>query len=374
MNRKLRPQTAGPKMQGYLAPSWSRKDLLFSEGVTDIFSNKNRELLLDKRPRSAHADISANQQFKPPVYDFNDYSNEISLFPLRLDAVPKKPSRCLCEASKNNDIKEIEDFWRLENELKGGETVFDAHNPMSRAAGTTRDVAIFPTSANFHPTPPPPPQFENPNPRRRFVQIREDVPLQNHENSASRATILKELQPALSSITKLCFEPHLGKIAIRVQSIVMVYFRRLNSNVHHPLLIPTNFGLIRCSRAAAHAVSVFTMPRSIPSSQSFQQSLSGRFPSLQSWPVVSPSSSCAPALACALSTSSRTRSSMQRVTSARTQCENTQSAATRSARYTMRCTTLPCQGSARPARWCASSRHCARVATLLRSPRTTRRC
>ncbi len=207
-------------------PSSCPKDLLVSKGTAGIFSNRSRSLPLDKRPRSAHADTTANQERKDPVHrnEFNKYSNEGSLFPLRLDAAPQKHPRCVNAASKNNSSKEIEDIWKSETKFKGEDKVSD--NQVSRVAGTARDVAIFPAAANFHPIPPPP-HLENPNPRRRFIQIRDDIPQQSQNNSASRATILKELQPALSSISKLCLEPHLGKIAIHVQSILMVYFLKI---------------------------------------------------------------------------------------------------------------------------------------------------
>ena len=214
MQRNLRPQTARPKMQGNLR---CPKDLLVSEGVVDVFASKRRPPILDKRPRSAHADISTKQESNTPVHQnlFDDFGNGGLLLPLRLDAVGKKTGR---ESAGSGEI------WSFEQDSFLERNGLNAYDPRFKAAVTTHDVAIYP-AARFHPIPtPPPPRFQDPNPRRRFVQNREDQPKQNDSNFVSRTTVLKELQPALSSISKLCLEPHLGKIAKCVQSIVMVYF------------------------------------------------------------------------------------------------------------------------------------------------------
>jgi hypothetical protein len=89
------------------------------------------------------------------------------------------------------------------------EYVSDTQNPTSISAGTVCNVAIYFQRLLVFPV--------SKNPILVVASFKgADIPLQNHNICVSRAQKLKELQPALSSISKLCLEPHLEKIAIRV--------------------------------------------------------------------------------------------------------------------------------------------------------------
>ena len=224
----MRPKTAKPKMEGNFAYAQNFTDKLAS---VDRGTTQTQKLLIfGRRPKSARANLSPGARcgdFRSADSNFSKSSFDNTSLAAGLRKSSDKfqqnsPSRTLFHCT-DPQIKDKELPARTMNELEGIwslEPCFEDVKEPNHGNGS--HVEIYPASATMNPLPPKAPFLQDPSPRRRFVQPQIELLGANARPFVSRTEVLKELQPALRSISKLCTESHLGKLAMQVQDIVLV--------------------------------------------------------------------------------------------------------------------------------------------------------